>query len=649
MEPWTLSLRQRKLLYIMQNQTSFITSTGLAKQLSVSPRTVRSDISEINEKLTPFNTRIVSEKSKGYFFHSENPDILLEINKMDNAFLTKEERARYLAFALCLSDIPINIYDLEEEMFVSHTTLEHDLNYLREKYVLAPPYISLTQSRDELILGQDERKRRSVLNQLFHEDWNYNTKGNAYYGYQFLDENIMNIISDVVTHYLNLYNLRLEDPNRVMLDLAIAIMYHRVQSGHTVEPVPVFQTDMAVWQATKNIMEALEARLNIHFPEPEGIEIYTKIAGARLMDARQLNFSTIGHYFDYETIHMANEYIELIRQYHHIDLSGDEDFYITLLQYIRYIQTPEHIFNTQENLDIARTQLRIEYELAWLFQDVAAAHLGRLLDASELLYLALCISGALEYLNQNMPETKIKTVVCCHLNLPALWALKRKLLGAFSCYLDVVELLPVNEKDTYDFDGIDLVLATARKKIPVPEGTTVLFISPFLNEQDHRHIEHYITRKRTVRLLAKDVPPLCVLLQKACWHEALTEMGRDELLKLMAKELTAFAPETTDDFLKQLYQRENIASFAYRPGIAFVYAITPGASTRLSIATLKHHILWNGYKVRVVIMAAIAPEEATVLFLLLDRIYQENDLSEIAKGLKTKQDVCSFLLSMKGA
>lgn len=647
MEPWNLSLRQRKLLYIMQTQTSFITSTKLAKQLNVSPRTIRSDISEINEKLATFSTRIVSEKSKGYFFHSQNPDILREINKMDNAFLTKEERVRYLAFQLCLSDIPINIYDLEDEMFVSHTTLEHDLNYLREKYVLAPPYIQLIQTRNELTFTCDERKRRSVLNQLFHEGWNYNTKGNVYYGYQFLDEHVMNIISDVVTHYLNLYSIRLEDPNRVMLDLSIAIMYHRVQSGHIIESDSISQTDMPASQAAKDIMEALETKLQIRFPAPENAEIYRKIADARLMDARQLNFSTIGHYFDYETIHMANEFIEQIRQYYHIDFSGDEDFYITLLQYIRYLQIPEHIFNIQENMDIARSQLFVEYELAWLFQQVAKKHFGRLLDASELLYLALCLSGAFEYLYQNRPETKIKTVICCHLNLPAIWALKRKLLGSFSCYMDIVELLPVNEKDTYNFEHIDLVLATARKHIPVGRNTSVLFISPFLNEQDHRNIEHYITRKRMQRLLSPHLPTLRELLDEARWNEGCDETDRTSVIEPMAR--TIFNNDIDSAcFLEKISQREDTISFTYRPGIAFMYGEASIDRTRLSITTLNHHILWNGYKIRVIFMAAIPPGEATIIFKLIDKIYQDSNMSEIAKTLKTKEDIYSYLLNIQG-
>ncbi len=643
MESWNLSLRQRKLLYIMQNQTSFITSTDLARQLQVSPRTIRSDISEINEKLEPFHTRIFSEKSKGYFFHSENPDILLKLNNIDNAFFTKEDRVRYLAFQLCLSDIPINIYDLEDEMFVSHTTLEHDLNELREKYVQAPPYIRLTQVRDELALEDDERKRRSMLNKLFHEDWNYNTRGNAYYGYQFLDEQVMSCVSQVVTHYLNLYSIRLEDPNRVMLDLAIAIMYLRVQSGHLVTPKAAASTDMAAWQAAMDIMDALQQKLNIRFPEAERVEIYTKIAGARLMDAQQLSFSTIGHYFDYETIQMANEYIRYLQDYDQIDVSDDEDFYITLLQYLRYLQMPEHIFNTQETTDLVRAQLYMESELAWQFQPIAKKHLGRMLASAELLYLALCISGALEYIYQNRPETKIRTVICCHLNLPAIWALKRKLLGSFGSYLNVTELLGINEKDTYDFSETELILTTARKRIPAPGPADVLYISPFLNVQDHNRIEDYITGKRIWRLIAPGLPPLSALLDSACWHEGITAAEPDALVALMCGDLIKDSLARRD-FLEAIRQREHIASFVCQPGIAFVYGNVSDSPTRLSIATLKHHIVWNSYKIRVVIAAAISSREATLVFLLLDRIYRSHNLNETAKGIHTKDDVYSYIL-----
>ena len=58
------------------------------------------------------------------------------------------------------------------------------------KYVLSEPYIKLEQKKDNLSFEENEKKRRDILNHLFHEDWNYNTSGNTYYGYNFLNKDI---------------------------------------------------------------------------------------------------------------------------------------------------------------------------------------------------------------------------------------------------------------------------------------------------------------------------------------------------------------------------------------------------------------------------------------------------------------------------
>ena len=136
MDKLNLSLRQRKLLHMMQEQTTYITGNELAKQLGVSPRTIRSDIVEINQNILPYHAKILSARSKGYLYTAENPEIIQQLNQIDTAFFTKEDRIRYLAFRLCLTDEHLNLFDLEDEMFISHTTLEHDLHSLKMHYVL---------------------------------------------------------------------------------------------------------------------------------------------------------------------------------------------------------------------------------------------------------------------------------------------------------------------------------------------------------------------------------------------------------------------------------------------------------------------------------------------------------------------------------
>ena len=96
MDKLNLSLRQRKLLHMMQEQTTYITGNELAKQLGVSPRTIRSDIVEINQNILPYHAKILSARSKGYLYTAENPEIIQQLNH-------KKLIALLLAAVMCLS------------------------------------------------------------------------------------------------------------------------------------------------------------------------------------------------------------------------------------------------------------------------------------------------------------------------------------------------------------------------------------------------------------------------------------------------------------------------------------------------------------------------------------------------------------------
>lgn len=515
MNTLNISLRQRKLLHILQNHSSYVTGPEAARQLNVSSRTIRNDIVEINRSLLPFHAQILSEGNKGYLLSAEDPEAIRQMNQVGTAFFTKEDRVRYLAIQLCLSDIPINMYDLEEEMYISRTTLDHDLRYLKMKYVLSEPHMKLNQYKDNLEFEHCERKRRMLLNRLLHEDWNYHTKGNAYYEYDFLDPDTLDLIMHEIPVFLNRYSIQMEDVNLTALNLAIAIMYHRLLSGHPLPPSePVPRSDAAAGDATEELMDSLEKKLKCTFPREERDEIYRSISSGHLMDASQLNFETVNLYFEPITLEIADSYLAGIRDTFRIDFSNDEDFYITLLQYIRYLQTPVHIFNTQENMDISRNNLLAEYEIAFLFQGTALRYLGYYLNSSELLYLAYCVSGALEYLYHHHPEIKFRTVICSHLNLPAVWSLKRKLLVDFSNYLHITALLPVNAKSAYDFQDTDLILTTVRKVITAEPSVDTIQISPFMTPSDHRKIESYIQRSGSRPFVRLQAPPCVRSLRK---------------------------------------------------------------------------------------------------------------------------------------
>lgn len=647
MDKLNLTLRQRKLLHMMQEQTTYITGNELAKQLNVSPRTIRSDVVEINRNIRPYQAEILSERSKGYLYAAENPEKIQKMNQIDTAFFTKEDRVRYLAFRLCLTDEPLNIYDLEDEMFVSHTTLEHDLHHLKMKYVLSEPYIKLEQKKDNLSFEENEKKRRDILNHLFHEDWNYNTSGNTYYGYNFINKDILEYIMDEVPLHLSKYNIAMEDPTLVSLNLSLAIMYHRIRSGHPLSVTsPVPKPDTQANLATTSLLDALEGQLHCTFSQEERDDIYQRIASGHLPDISKMDAASLSRNFDPRTLNLADAYIKKIRDVFHLDFAGDDDFYITLLSYLQYLQTPVHIFNTQGNHNIAKKNLLTEFEIAYLFQDLALEYLGYYINQTELLYLAHCISGALEFLYETHPETKLKTVICCHLNLSAAWALKRKVLGAFDKYLDITALLPVNTKTAFDFQNTDLVLSTVRKTITEHPGTDTIQISNFMAPKDYLTLSAYIQEKQIGQMCSSRKTAVKDLLEHAFWHEKESLSDRFSIIEFMASDFIK-NQLVEPQYLSDILRRESISTRAIEPGVLFLHSLVPAVETKLSVTTLDHRIIWNSHKIRIIIMAAFHPDDTSLLFRLLHTFYNDTIDMEVLQMLKTKTEIIDFFSESK--
>ncbi len=491
------SIRQKKLLQILQNQTTHITGAKLAEHLQVSPRTVRNDIASIHDILSGTGVVIDSYKSKGYLIIDTDHQLDAMLHSEDS-FQSREERVYYLAFQLCLSEVQVDLYDLEEELHISRSTLEHDLMALTEHYVHSYPHITLHETTTHIAFEKDERKRRAVLNRLVHEDWNYNAKGNSLFGYQYLDEDQMAIIMNATTRILGQFHIQLEDANSVLLNLAIAIMQVRIQTGHVLNSERVIDDkEPKIALAVDALFDFLEDELSCNFCPAERDEVYLHIANCRLLDASLLSFSTVEVHFSSDVIDITDQYLKDVWGLFKIDLRNDEDFYITLLQYVRYLKSPMHIFNAfQINPKMARSTLKTEYEIAYLFQPYAIRLTGSMLDAAELLHLAMCVSGAMEFLYKHQDQQKMKAVILCHLNLYATWALKRKILASFDSFIDVVALLPVNAKATHEFNDVDIVLTTVNKPITDSPDVDVIHISPLMTQEDYLKVVRVIDKRR---------------------------------------------------------------------------------------------------------------------------------------------------------
>lgn len=630
-----LTLRQRKLLHTIQSRSGMITGQDLASMLNASARTIRSDVVTINHELEPYNARIESIRSKGYYFEAEDPEKIRKINRIETAFFTREDRIRALAIQLCIAEEPISCFDLEDDMFVSHTTLENDIRLLRLRYMMNGPRIRIITHHNDISFEQDEVKRRELLSSLFMEHWNYNGRSNAVYGMSYLDPDLLDQIIDIIPVFLNRHDILLEDANMVGLDLACTIMYKRITSGHLL-PVsePVLREDAAADMAAEELLDELESRLHFLIPHQERDRIYLLIASGHMMDPEKLSFDTVSQEFSSSAIELADAYLQAIQENYGLDFFHDEDFYITLLQDIRYLLNPVHHLISQNRPEQVKQHLLLETELAWLLEDIWVQKEGIHLSEWELLHIAHCTSGALEFFLRHHPECKPRTVIFCHQHMSIAWAIKRRILGAFDNYLNVTTLLPVNAKSAYDFSDTDLVLSTVHKPVTDSPGTDVVEISPYITPADIRSIETYIQENMILRFYPR-MPSMDALFDGALWKENCEFSSVFSAIEELSSELIE-SEAVGSEYTASLLHRESLCSNAIQSGALFQFALTPADHTQLSIAILKHRMNWGNCRIRIILTAAFRLEDRPLIFRIKRGIYRMNRQEDIG-SLRTRQ------------
>ena len=642
MDTLSLTLRQRKLLHILQNQENLITGSELASQLNATARTIRSDVAAINLELKPFNAKIDSVRSKGYFFTAQNPDKIRELNRINTAFFNREDRIRYLAFQLCLTDTPINVYDLEDEMFISHTTLENDIHILKLLYMLKSPFIDITNEHSMLSFARDEKKRRYILTSLIHEHWNYNSRENAIYENEYVSEEALDKMINIVSQCLHKHHVRMEDTNIVWLNITCTIMYERLSSGYVLPKAsPTSKPDAAALKASEEILSTMETLFSISIPCQERDEIYLFISSAHILDPAKITLDNLCRIFEPSVLDMASEYIDFLRGTYHLDFSTDDDFYITLLQYIRYILAPVHRFSTQENASVSKSHLVTELELAWAFQDIALKYTGNYLNEIELLHLAYCISGALEFHFDLHPEYKLSTVICCHEHMAVAWSVKRKILGAFEKYLKVTALIPVNQAKNYDFSDTDLILLTVHKKIADSALGKIIEISPYISPNDIRKLEAYLQSKR-ISFLYHDMASVFSLLETAYWHEEYEFENIFSAVETLGSEFVSEGIAGTE-YLSALLQRESLCSNAYCSGLLFQFSTISARKTQLSFAVLPRRMNWKNHKIRVIVTAAFTSSDKMLAFKLKHFFHVLNKQYDIANTVHNRDELLNLL------
>ncbi|MGG4036996.1 BglG family transcription antiterminator, partial [Heyndrickxia ginsengihumi] len=135
-----ISNRQKEILQLLIKTSEPVTADWLAKEIGVSDRTIRSEVKALQSECEQFGIAIHSIRGKGYQIKIVDPNkfqaacetIGNDGNESGFDYSDQQSRVVYMIRRFLLEKEFIKLETFEDEMFISKSTVQHDLKMVKE-------------------------------------------------------------------------------------------------------------------------------------------------------------------------------------------------------------------------------------------------------------------------------------------------------------------------------------------------------------------------------------------------------------------------------------------------------------------------------------------------------------------------------------
>lgn len=623
MEQIVLHTRQRKLLSILSEQKGIITGAELGQKIEVSDRTIRNDILELNRVLKKINVNIESIRGKGYLLNVKDSSILHKLIYTEDSLLTQEDRVRYLVIRLIRLNEDINIGELEDEMFVSRTTLEKDMRVVDERYSKKMPYLKLNRKENAIFFEDNEEKKRVVLNELFSKEWDYNSEEGMNFRDSLFDPKVFDIISVNIKEFLKKYEIKLNDVGLVYFVFTVVIASLRIEEGHSLlVEVQEKNNNPSVTKGIYELADKLEKVLNVSFNKFERDYFAFILMLKRIPNYNDINRNNIAEYVDFKYIKIVESLIDQVKKEYLLDFTKDDELFIGLVLHIQTLvgklRCEYELKSTV--LDMLKNKYPLSFEMSLIFINYFKSMFNIEIQENELSYIAAHLGAATRRLVDNMSTSEIIVAVINHLNYSSFQLLKTKFQSIYGKIIKIVGPFSVYEKEEIAASDATFVLSTVKIKDFQLNGKKEIVVSPFLENEDLLLINKCLDEIKRDFIHPKLPLGIKEYFNEEIFHYGLDIDSKEKVITFLAQELLK-KEYVESEFLESVLERENISSTAFESGIAIPHPISNCCNkTIISVAILKKPIIWQGQKVRCVLLLSIREEDKKYLVRFFDLV-----------------------------
>lgn len=613
----------------------------VSKRASVTERTIRNDIRDINVNLENYGASLVKNSKNEIEINVLDSERFEEFEKdylfnFDFNFSEPKYRLIYIGLRFLFTENYLKLEDLMEEMYISRSTIKNDMKDVRD-YLKEYSIDFVTKPHYGLRVVGNERDIRNAISTLINSV-NEGFAGNKNHELSYLfDKEVLDDIYDILVQKINKSSIKLSDIALNNLVLHIAIAIKRIQINHYFESsIDLDLESNKEYVLAKEIISTIERKYDITFPNAEITYITMHLMGTKLIVKQ--DGDVILSQEEEELFEIARRIINTVGDKLQYNLKDDPELLTSIVMHLKPAIYRYHNNMNIRNplLDSIKTNYSDVFDAALLASEILVEKLGINFNEDELGYIAIHLGTAIERVK--LEKTPLKTLVVCTTGVGSSKLLKYKLNSKFGEFLDIIDTTEMYNVENYLDKNLELIITTVpfNNKMNIPQ----IFISDILGDLNFEEIKDFIESKRKKSIKFLDLEDVYINLE---FNSKL------EVLEYLTSQIVENHNEDKD-LLSLILEREKIVTTALGNLVAVPHPIKPiTKNTFLTIATLKQPIDWDGKKVQLVVILNVS-KDADVAFeemyeILLETIDSEENVNQI---LNSKNEYEVYKLFTKG-
>ncbi|EAV9866744.1 PRD domain-containing protein [Listeria monocytogenes] len=582
------------LAYLHKQENKWVTSNELAAFCECTTRTIRNNISKINEA-TP---NLIRSAKQGYQINQRIP---FELQTESDV---TERKSKLLLELIKNSTKGVDLFELADILYISEVTLKKDIQQLKNE--LKEADVQIVTSKDRIKLIGKERAKRKYMISLLYEEGGYreSIKSRIQEMIEFVSiDKLQNIVKEVLAEEsitTNQYSMM-----NIVLHYAISIV--RIQQGNTLIETQktLIRKHSKEYEISKKIAKILSEEYQIHFSEAETKQLGLLYVGLQNEQSANANHGELDQFVDKKIIEALKSVLANVEETYLIDLQN-EQLFIKLAIHVQslYYRSRYKAYTRNLSLLDIKTSYPVTFDIAVYISSLLQEKLAIDFNEDEISFIALHIGSFLESENRDDIRLEIGLLIEDYHDLRTNMLKKLRARFENEATIELIE----NEDSEENFD----IILTTNRDIALEKAGSI-FIHPLLTTKDIKKISNRIQTKKKIlenHIRGQQIDRYIVrsLYANQIDPSELTPAKiKEQMISKMEKQ-TFVTPE----FKEKVEKRERMAPTSFPSGIAIPHSIKNDAlQSGVSIMTLQEPIYWNDVKIKIIALVAISKKDAT--------------------------------------